>query len=82
MCDAPRAAGIEVWFDRTGLCGGDIWDRQVRKQIHDCALFHPNLGRGGASRIRQTTPTRAHAPDCVGRKLTGTRLDDIVYMGA
>lgn len=34
-----RAAGIEVWFDRTELAGGDAWDRQIRQQIHDCALF-------------------------------------------
>jgi TolB-like protein len=34
-----RNAGIEVWFDRSELRGGDAWDRQIRKQIHDCALF-------------------------------------------
>src|SRR5579862_2083871 len=39
ICDALRAAGIEVWFDRSELRGGDAWDRQIRKQIHDCALF-------------------------------------------
>jgi TolB-like protein/Tfp pilus assembly protein PilF len=33
------AAGIEVWFDKSELRGGDAWDRQIRKQIHDCALF-------------------------------------------
>src|SRR5215472_8768953 len=39
--DALRAAGIEVWFDQSELRGGDAWDRQIRKQIHDCALFVP-----------------------------------------
>ena len=39
ICAALRAAGIEVWFDRSELRGGDAWDRQIRKQIHDCALF-------------------------------------------
>src|SRR5579864_3989166 len=34
-----RNAGIEVWFDRSELRGGDAWDRQIRKEIHDCALF-------------------------------------------
>jgi TolB-like protein/Flp pilus assembly protein TadD len=39
LCNALRTAGIEVWFDRSELRGGDVWDRQIRKQIHDCALF-------------------------------------------
>jgi TolB-like protein len=41
ICTALRSAGIEVWFDRSELRGGDAWDRQIRKQIHDCALFVP-----------------------------------------
>jgi len=41
ICEALRAAGIEVWFDQSELRGGDVWDRQIRKQIHDCALFIP-----------------------------------------
>jgi TolB-like protein/Flp pilus assembly protein TadD len=39
ICAALRGAGIEVWFDQSELRGGDAWDRQIRKQIHDCALF-------------------------------------------
>ena len=41
ICEALRAAGIEVWFDRSELRGGDAWDSQIKKQIHDCALFIP-----------------------------------------
>ena len=41
IASALRAAGIEVWFDKSELRGGDVWDRQIRKQIHDCALFVP-----------------------------------------
>ena len=41
ICDALRDAGVEVWFDRSELRGGEAWDRQIRKQIHDCALFIP-----------------------------------------
>jgi TolB-like protein/Flp pilus assembly protein TadD len=41
ICDALRASGIEVWFDQSELRGGDAWDRQIRKQIHDCVLFVP-----------------------------------------
>jgi hypothetical protein len=25
-CDALRAAGLEAWFDRRDLRGGDAWD--------------------------------------------------------
>ncbi len=30
-----------MWFDRSELRGGDAWDSQIKKQIHDCALFMP-----------------------------------------
>src|SRR5215472_7759011 len=39
ICNALRAAGIEVWFDQSELRGGDAWDQSIRKQIHDCRLF-------------------------------------------
>lgn len=39
ICDALRAAGIEVWFDQSELRGGDAWDRRIRERIHDCRLF-------------------------------------------
>jgi TolB-like protein/Tfp pilus assembly protein PilF len=41
ISDALRAAGIEVWFDQNELRGGDVWDRQIRAQVGDCALFIP-----------------------------------------
>jgi len=41
ICDALRAAGVEVWFDQSELRGGDAWDRRIRAQIKDCALFVP-----------------------------------------
>jgi hypothetical protein len=30
-----------VWLDKSELRGGDAWDSQIKKQIHDCALFIP-----------------------------------------
>jgi len=39
VAEALRSAGIEVWFDREELRGGDAWDRRIREQIHDCRLF-------------------------------------------
>jgi TolB-like protein/Flp pilus assembly protein TadD len=41
ICEALGAAGIEVWFDKSGLRGGDAWDQSIRKQIRTCALFLP-----------------------------------------
>ncbi len=45
ICDALRAAGIEVWFDQSELRGGDAWDQSIRKQIKTCALFLPIISR-------------------------------------
>ena len=39
IVETLRFAGIEVWFDQSELRGGDAWDRQISKQIRDCALF-------------------------------------------
>lgn len=41
ICAALRSAGVEVWFDRDELVGGDAWDAKIRKQIKECALFMP-----------------------------------------
>ena len=41
ICEALRAVGLDVWLDKNELRGGDAWDAQIRKRIHDCALFIP-----------------------------------------
>ncbi len=41
ICEALRAAGLEVWFDQSELRGGDAWDAAIRKQVKECALFVP-----------------------------------------
>ncbi len=41
ICEGLRSAGIEVWFDRSELRGGDVWDQSIRRNIKDCALFLP-----------------------------------------
>jgi TolB-like protein/Flp pilus assembly protein TadD len=41
ICEALRAAGIEVFLDQSELRGGDAWDQKIRHEIHDCALFVP-----------------------------------------
>jgi len=45
ICDALSAAGMEVWFDRSELRGGDAWDQAIRRQIRTCALFVPVISR-------------------------------------
>ena len=41
IATALRSAGVEVWFDKSELRGGDAWDQSIRKQIKTCALFLP-----------------------------------------
>jgi TolB-like protein/Tfp pilus assembly protein PilF len=51
IATALRAAGIEVWFDKSALRGGDAWDRRIREQIHDCALFVPIISQHTHERL-------------------------------
>ena len=51
ICDALRAGGIEVWFDKSELRGGDTWDRSIRQQIHDCTLFVPIISQNTHERL-------------------------------
>ncbi len=41
IAEALRATGVEVWFDKNELVGGDAWDQKIRRQIKECALFVP-----------------------------------------
>jgi TolB-like protein len=50
ICDALRAAGVEVWFDQSALRGGDAWDASIRRQIKDCALFVPVISENTQAR--------------------------------
>jgi len=50
ICDALRAAGVEVWFDQSELRGGDAWDQKIRRQIKECALFVPIISVSTQSR--------------------------------
>ncbi len=47
---ALRAAGVEVWLDRSDLRGGDAWDHRIRRQLRDCALFIPLISRHTTAR--------------------------------
>jgi tetratricopeptide (TPR) repeat protein len=50
ICEALRAAGIEVWFDKSELRGGDAWDRSIRQKIQSCGLFVPVISANTQSR--------------------------------
>jgi TolB-like protein/tetratricopeptide (TPR) repeat protein len=50
ICDALRAAGIEVWFDQSELRGGDAWDAAIRRQIKTCALIIPVISANAQGR--------------------------------
>jgi TolB-like protein len=50
ICDALRAAGLEVWFDQSALRGGEAWDASIRKQIKECALFVPVISANTQAR--------------------------------
>ena len=50
ICDALRNGGVEVWFDQSELVGGDAWDRKIRQQIKECALFVPILSANTQAR--------------------------------
>jgi TolB-like protein/tetratricopeptide (TPR) repeat protein len=50
LCNALRAAGIEVWFDQSELRGGDAWDQMIRRQIKGCYLFVPMISANTQSR--------------------------------
>ena len=51
ICDALRAAGIEVWFDQSELVGGDAWDGKIRQQIKECVLFVPMISASTQARL-------------------------------
>jgi TolB-like protein/cytochrome c-type biogenesis protein CcmH/NrfG len=51
IATALRSAGIEVWFDKSELRGGDLWDRQIRAQIHKCRLFIPVVSGSTDARV-------------------------------
>jgi TolB-like protein/Flp pilus assembly protein TadD len=51
IADALRTAGVEVWFDKTELRGGDAWDQKIRHQIQTCALFVPIVSQHTQERL-------------------------------
>jgi TolB-like protein/tetratricopeptide (TPR) repeat protein len=51
ICKALRAAGVEVFIDQSELRGGDAWDKKIRHEIRECALFVPIISSHTQSRL-------------------------------
>lgn len=51
IADALKATSIEVWFDKHELRGGDAWDRRIRQEIQNCALFIPIISANTQQRL-------------------------------
>ena len=39
--EALSTLGLDVWYDESGLDGGDAWDQKIRRQIRECDFFMP-----------------------------------------
>jgi TolB-like protein len=50
IAQALSDAGVEVWFDKSELRGGDAWDRMIRRQIRECTLFVPIISEHSQAR--------------------------------
>lgn len=50
ISEAFMAAGIEVWFDKSELRGGEAWDASIRRQIKSCKLFVPVISASTQAR--------------------------------
>ena len=51
IADTLKQHGIEVWFDRSELIGGDAWDGKIRRQIRECSLFVAVISRQTDARL-------------------------------
>jgi tetratricopeptide (TPR) repeat protein len=51
IAEALRSHGVEVWFDKDELRGGDAWDAKIRGQIRACALFVPVISANTNARL-------------------------------
>ena len=72
IAEALRAAGVEVWFDKNELVGGDAWDQKIRRQIKECALFVPVISAN--TQARREGPCRTVPPTSIVRFHDGSPL--------
>ncbi len=51
IAETLKQHGVEVWFDRSELIGGDAWDGKIRRQIKECSLFIAVISRQTDARL-------------------------------
>jgi hypothetical protein len=63
ICEALRAAGIEVVFDQSELRGGDAWDHKIRTQIRETTMrpLRPIRPRSQRTQYIRPRPTACAA---------------------
>jgi tetratricopeptide (TPR) repeat protein len=83
--EARREAGVEVWFDRNELRGGDVWHHNIQRQIRECRLFLPIISSGTESRSEgyfrlewKLAVDRSHAMASDQRFIVPIVIDDTV----
>jgi TIR domain len=55
LCEALRAAGVEVWFDQSELRGGEVWDHSIRRHIKTCTLkYMVDTSAGAEFQVAET----------------------------
>jgi len=50
ICGALDASGVDVWYDRDRLRGGDKWKQEIRRNIESCSFFIPVISRNAERR--------------------------------
>jgi hypothetical protein len=56
LAEGLRAAGLEVWFDKTALRLADDWARSIRRGIERCSLFLPVISQRAVSEENRRRP--------------------------
>jgi hypothetical protein len=49
--DALLGAGLDVWFDKAELQGGDFWNSKINRNIRNCSLFVPVISARTQQRL-------------------------------
>ena len=51
ISDALEAKGLDVWFDKGQLRGGDDFDAKIKRNIRSCSLFAPIISASTQKRL-------------------------------